>query len=1013
MVRARTTLTEGVGPEATQIRVTSPWNLPTSPPFFVYISTEILKVTAISGHEYTVQRAQNYSSARSLSAGSSVFWRGIPPAVQWTWLTPSPHTLPDEWRHNLQAQKMIGYLLAAIALAGDDSRAAEYAEGTWNYYYDLLYPLNKDYWSGPTQGGLVNCGYQWGRWHYTHIWAGLVGRNAFDGAQIDILDSYFWRGLLTPALWSPPNGSSHWRRMPVDPSSGEPCGSHHLAHAAMASTLNPGTQAEYALYYFRNLAAYAAGDIGLAPAVPLAAYAPEDATATDFRETVPPWNFHTETDFGSDSYFGIVVSKTDWGTAAAMVLAGLGVGYSFDHDVDQGVNVVGPYAIFKGSKLLFGWDSSYGVGGSATTGNWFELGGSTASLKSNSYPPWFTNSAGGRLALIDRKHGDQDYVYARGNHTGAFKPEYNVTRQHRHVVHIKGEPDYFIVFDDSANTGTARQRRTRLFYHRTYDAGSEFTANEDYTQIVFKKPTGQAAMISTRVLFPDGGNPTRTPTTTTNSYGVVYDWGNVNGAQMLVVHRVALGTNDQMPAVRSLSGLDAQSLGVEVLDPSSPMVFVVPRSGEERNQCSFQTTHSGEGRILIVGLLPGRYEVYRDGQRLVGSPFTVTAGDGTLFMRGAAGSYTVSGSPPAELGVTPDLLNFHFTIGGAVPPPQTSTATCTGGECLALAEESCPWLSVSPASGPTPQVFTVGVEPSGLPEGSYSCTIMVSAVALGSPKSVRVELRVSQAGSEPLEIVTEGLPTGAVGEEYRVRLEARGGRPPYRWSLRAGALPDGLSLTEEGEIVGVPAIAGRWEIEVQVTDSEEKSGTAIFVVVIQPVLGGEPLSAKAAGATADRLVIRYGKLKLEAGRSCSWEISDSPSFSRILDSGTDAGGPSRRVAVGGGPGVLSPGTSYYVRVACGSESAQTTAATKTSAPVTSKTVRINTAPPAAAQADRIRVEFGNSPSLGQIAEGLCTSRCQVDLQVETDSVLYFRYSYLRADGSVVSTSPLAVMVVPR
>jgi hypothetical protein len=59
--------------------------------------------------------------------------------------------------------------------------------------------------------------------------------------------------------------------------------------------------------------------------------------------------------------------------------------------------------------------------------------------------------------------------------------------------------------------------------------------------------------------------------------------------------------------------------------------------------------------------------------------------------------------------------------------------------------------------------------------------------------------------SNALAITTTSLPDGAVGAPYSAGLEARGGNPPYKWSVMSGSLPKGLHLdTTTGMISGTP-----------------------------------------------------------------------------------------------------------------------------------------------------------------------------------------------------------------
>ncbi len=74
-------------------------------------------------------------------------------------------------------------------------------------------------------------------------------------------------------------------------------------------------------------------------------------------------------------------------------------------------------------------------------------------------------------------------------------------------------------------------------------------------------------------------------------------------------------------------------------------------------------------------------------------------------------------------------------------------------------------------------------------------------------------------------ITTTSLPDGLVGEVYRQSLTASGGREPYVWSIESGSLPDGLSLSSEGEISGTPGQVGDFDFTVQVTDTEARTAT--------------------------------------------------------------------------------------------------------------------------------------------------------------------------------------------
>jgi Putative Ig domain/Pectate lyase superfamily protein len=86
-----------------------------------------------------------------------------------------------------------------------------------------------------------------------------------------------------------------------------------------------------------------------------------------------------------------------------------------------------------------------------------------------------------------------------------------------------------------------------------------------------------------------------------------------------------------------------------------------------------------------------------------------------------------------------------------------------------------------------------------------------------------------------LAINTVSLPQGVVGTAYSVTLGATGGSAPYRWSIIAGALPAGLSLSSSGTISGIPSGSGTAKFTVQVQDSQLDTVSAgLFLAINSP-----------------------------------------------------------------------------------------------------------------------------------------------------------------------------------
>jgi hypothetical protein len=74
---------------------------------------------------------------------------------------------------------------------------------------------------------------------------------------------------------------------------------------------------------------------------------------------------------------------------------------------------------------------------------------------------------------------------------------------------------------------------------------------------------------------------------------------------------------------------------------------------------------------------------------------------------------------------------------------------------------------------------------------------------------------------------------------YKQLLIASGGKQPYTWTISAGSLPPGLSLTTDGIISGTPTTIGTSNFTVQVTDSQTPKAavdTAPLNIMINPPL---------------------------------------------------------------------------------------------------------------------------------------------------------------------------------
>jgi cytochrome c peroxidase len=128
-------------------------------------------------------------------------------------------------------------------------------------------------------------------------------------------------------------------------------------------------------------------------------------------------------------------------------------------------------------------------------------------------------------------------------------------------------------------------------------------------------------------------------------------------------------------------------------------------------------------------------------------------------------------------------------------------------------------------NSPTLEIMSVGLEDAG----TYSVTI---TNAQGDVTSTPAQVTVNPA----LAITTTNLPAATIGLPYSALIDATGGVSTRTWSVTAGTLPPGITLSGDGSISGTASTPARAVITVRVTDA---SGSATQVLTLDaPPVGG-------------------------------------------------------------------------------------------------------------------------------------------------------------------------------
>jgi large repetitive protein len=76
-----------------------------------------------------------------------------------------------------------------------------------------------------------------------------------------------------------------------------------------------------------------------------------------------------------------------------------------------------------------------------------------------------------------------------------------------------------------------------------------------------------------------------------------------------------------------------------------------------------------------------------------------------------------------------------------------------------------------------------------------------------------------------LTVTTATLSEATINVAYTQQLTASGGVAPYTWSVIAGNLPAGITLSPAGLLAGTPTQSGSFSFTVQVVDSAATTDT--------------------------------------------------------------------------------------------------------------------------------------------------------------------------------------------
>jgi hypothetical protein len=246
-----------------------------------------------------------------------------------------------------------------------------------------------------------------------------------------------------------------------------------------------------------------------------------------------------------------------------------------------------------------------------------------------------------------------------------------------------------------------------------------------------------------------------------------------------------------------------------------------------------------DGQWKAVGTLPANHDYYSDNNSTFVYDDTVYIGfrDGGNSDKLTVMRYVQGEEPEDEIISIPSITGLQ-PLAGKIPKANIDTLQFTGNVSWSPSDITFNYettytaeITLTPKEGYT----LTGVRENFFEvEGALTTTNSANSnlVTAVFPETEASPPTPSPRPSIPkLVIETDELPDGIEGEEYEYQLEGDGGREPYTWG--AESLPEGLEISEDGEILGTPEEAGTFNVKIEILDSRNYYRSKTLKLVIE------------------------------------------------------------------------------------------------------------------------------------------------------------------------------------
>ncbi|MEW6130392.1 MAG: putative Ig domain-containing protein [Acidobacteriota bacterium] len=262
-----------------------------------------------------------------------------------------------------------------------------------------------------------------------------------------------------------------------------------------------------------------------------------------------------------------------------------------------------------------------------------------------------------------------------------------------------------------------------------------------------------------------------------------------------------------------------------VVSASSPTQVLVNWQDTATNEAGFQIERKGgsDANFSLIGTAAANLTSFADNTVAADTIYTYRV---RAFNVSGASGYSSESSVRTPATSTNLSISTADLSEATVNVPYSRTLSASGGL------PPYRWLVDSGTLPPGISLSQFG-DLSGTPTsaGTFNFVARVNDTA---NNSVTKAFSLVVKAAAVLTITTKELPRGSVGTSYSQQLGASGGQTPYTWTIQSGSLPEGLTLTQTGNLQGTPERAGTSSFTLKLTDATSATTTTTLSLVINP-----------------------------------------------------------------------------------------------------------------------------------------------------------------------------------